>query len=97
MKGYNKVVNARIIEGSDGVYTMYFKLEPIPSMADVDVPEWMTPMQTEAVNKLYDRDPDGSLSLKNFYSRVKYCFGNYCGIEWCGMFIGIESDGYTHS
>ena len=32
-----------------------------------------------------------------FRKRWKQCFGDYIGAEWCGMFIGIEEDGYTHS
>jgi hypothetical protein len=24
-------------------------------------------------------------------------YGDYVGFEWCGMFIGVEKDGYAHS
>ena len=24
-------------------------------------------------------------------------YGDYVGVDWCGMFLGIERDGYTHS
>ena len=24
-------------------------------------------------------------------------FPDYIGVEWCGMFVGIEKDGYAHT
>jgi hypothetical protein len=60
------------------------------------IPEWMTPAQVEAVGKLYARSADGSLNRHAFFQRVSD-YGDYCGLGWCGMFMGIEKDGYTHS
>jgi hypothetical protein len=34
------------------------------------------------------------------FTRVEdHGFGSdrYAGITWCGMFVGIEADGYTHT
>ena len=61
------------------------------------IPDWMTPEQVESINNLFARNPDGSATRHEFFSRVKYYLGGYCGLTWCGMFIGIEKDGYTHS
>jgi hypothetical protein len=61
------------------------------------IPEWMTPKQVEAIGDLYKRSPDGSTSRGEFFRRVKPQLGGFCGLTWCGMFIGIEKDGYTHS
>ena len=60
------------------------------------VPEWMTPEQVAAICELYKRSPDGSPNKVHFFHRVQQ-YHDYCGIPWCGMFVGIEKDGYTHS
>ena len=57
----------------------------------------ITRSQREAVKRLYDRSPDGAVSYLAFRRRFRLFFGDYIGAEWCGMFIGIEEDGYTHS
>ena len=61
----------------------------------------ITRSQREAVKRLYDRSPDGAVSYLAFRRRfIDYSIGNidnYIGAQWCGMFIGIETDGYTHS
>jgi hypothetical protein len=44
----------------------------------------------------YRQDPDGSPTFRHFMSRAKQ--GHDClMIHWCGMWLGIELDGYTHS
>jgi 7,8-dihydro-6-hydroxymethylpterin-pyrophosphokinase len=63
----------------------------------VVVPEWMTPQQVEAISNLYTRNPDGSVNQAHFFNRVHPHVGGYCGLDWCGMFVGIEKDGYTHT
>ncbi len=68
-------------------------LEPEPHVV---VPEWMTPEQVEAIGRLYKRSSDGAVNQAAFFHRVQN-YGDYCGLGWCGMFIGIEKDGYTHS
>ena len=60
------------------------------------IPEWMTGQQVDAVFKLFRRSPDGSDSPRDFFLRV-YSYGDYCGLSWCGMFVGIEKDGHTHT
>ena len=53
--------------------------------------------QREAIKRLYDRSPDGAVSYLAFRRRFRLCLGDYIGAQWCGMFIGIETDGHTHS
>jgi len=55
-----------------------------------------TDAQKIALIKLYRRSDDGCKSLNEFAKRVED-YGDYLGLRWCGMFIGIEKDGYTHS
>jgi hypothetical protein len=60
------------------------------------IPEWMSPAQVDATKRLYARGEDGSKTREEFWTRVEN-YGDYAGIQWCGMFLGIEKDGYTHS
>jgi len=53
--------------------------------------------QREAIKRLYDRSSDGAVSYLAFRRRFRLCLGDYIGAQWCGMFIGIETDGHTHS
>jgi hypothetical protein len=51
--------------------------------------EQLTHKQRDALKKVirrYDREPDSERD-----------FGTYYGVEYDGMFIGIEEDGYTHT
>ena len=63
----------------------------------VVVPEWMTPEQVSSISELYKRNPDGSPNQAHFFHRVQLYGGEYCGLTWCGMFVGIEKDGYKHT
>ena len=59
-----------------------------------------TRAQIESLYRLYSRNNDGSNSYLAFRRRARLVgiTGDmYLGINWCGMFIGIESDGYSHS
>jgi len=63
----------------------------------------LTKQQREAVKRLYDRSPDGAFSYLNFRRRFRLYsigssgLGDYIGGQWCGMFVGIETDGHTHT
>ena len=62
--------------------------------------EWMTDAQVEAIRKLYKRSPDGARDCYEFFTRVTHSgvgSDRYAGINWNGMFVGIETDGYTHT
>ncbi len=57
-----------------------------------------TKEQRKAIFDLYRRNADGSKTYREFRKRVAHYFGGYIGINgWCGMFVGIEKDGYTHT
>lgn len=57
----------------------------------------ITRKQSEAIKRLYDRSHKVSESYLTFRRGFHQYFGGYIGAQWCGMFIGIETDGYTHS
>ena len=58
----------------------------------------MNRQQLEALYRLFCRDPDGSQSFLEFRRRdIPSLIGDYYMIPWCGMWLGIEPDGYTHS
>lgn len=57
----------------------------------------ITKQQRQAIKKLYDRNADGASSYRSFRYRFRQMIGGYIGGAWCSMFIGIETDGYTHS
>ena len=54
--------------------------------------------QRLAVKRQYDKNPDGAPSYRQFRKRVVSGFNNdYIMIEWGGMYVGIEKDGYAHT
>jgi len=56
----------------------------------------LTKKQRHAVKRIYDRNSTPKIGYRTFRKQVIPGFG-YVGIEWNGMFLGIEPDGYTHS
>lgn len=68
-----------------------------PTLTHWRKPEWMTELQLAALLRLYERQPDGAADLPAFLARASYCIGGFVGLQWCGMFVGIEPDGYTHT
>lgn len=56
-------------------------------------------VQQKALKRLFDGNPDGSPSYWHFRHRVFPLIGDAsCAmIRFCGMYVGIESDGYVHS
>ncbi len=60
----------------------------------------LTRPQREAIKKMFDRSDrsDDPETYLEFRRRFLQCYGGYIGIDnWCGMFVGIETDGYTHT
>jgi len=59
-----------------------------------------TRKQREALLKIYHRKCDNNwqetMSYKEFRKTVTPGLG-YIMVPWCGMWLGIEPDGYTHS
>ena len=51
-----------------------------------------------AVKKLFIRSNDGAKDVEELRSRFDYNhIEGFFGGMWCGMYIGIELDGHTHS
>jgi len=62
----------------------------------------MNRQQLESLHRLFCRDADGSPSFLHFRRRALLGTAvkpadRYFMIRWCGMWLGIEPDGYTHS
>ena len=55
-----------------------------------------TRKQIEAFWSVYNRT-DLGVSYLQFRRTIKPAFGDCYMIPWCGMFLGVETDGYTHS
>lgn len=56
----------------------------------------LTRKQMEAIKRKYQQSPDGAKSYLEFRRRAVRDF-DCVMIKWCGMWLGIEHDGYTHS
>ena len=56
----------------------------------------LTRAQVEALHKLWQRHNQG-LTYLQFRRTAWVAFSDYVAVPWCGMHMGIESDGYTHS
>lgn len=70
----------------------------------------LTKQQRIALKRVYDRQPIKAdpMFMDNYYGLTRYLSyrqfrkmvqpGYDCiMIQWCGMWLGIETDGYTHS
>jgi hypothetical protein len=57
----------------------------------------ITKAQRKAIKRKFDQNPDGATSYRQFRKRAVHGFIDCLMLEWCGMWLGIESDGYTHS
>ena len=55
----------------------------------------ITNEQKQAIKRIYDRQPLG-MSYLQFRRTVQRGY-DCLMVEWCGMWLGIETDGYTHS
>lgn len=58
----------------------------------------LTRAQREALKRVYTRNPDGARNYREFRKRAYLNTVMGCVLlQWCGMWLGIEPDGYTHS
>lgn len=57
----------------------------------------ITKEQQRSLKVLWERSRDGSKSYLDFRRRVHILFGDCAMIHWCGMWVGIETDGYRHT
>lgn len=56
----------------------------------------ITRAQRQAIRRLHSRNADGAPDYRSFRRRFA-SGGGFIGGQWCGMFVGIEPDGYTHT
>jgi len=59
------------------------------------LPNWTDEQQATVIRK-YEQNPDGAENILDFAGRFRN-YGDYIGGIWCGMFLGIEKDGYAHT
>lgn len=52
--------------------------------------------QLNSLYRKYKQNRDGAPTFEGFTKRVVYG-REYIMLPWCGMWLGIEKDGYTHS
>ena len=57
----------------------------------------ITDAQKRAIKRIYDRQDLGMTYLAFRRSVEKICHSDCLMVEWCGMWLGIETDGYVHS
>ena len=66
----------------------------------------MTQAQKKAIFHLWRQNRDGTKNLDEFIARFRPGVGStaeqnkpgdYVGGGWCGMYVGIETDGHTHT
>jgi hypothetical protein len=57
----------------------------------------ITRAQREAVARKFSQNPDGATSYREFRKRARPGWSGELMLQWCGMWLGIERDGYTHS
>jgi hypothetical protein len=58
----------------------------------------ITKVQQQSLLRKWKQNDQG-LTYRQFRKTVQECFGNdsYIVVPWCGMVLGIETDGHTHS
>ena len=57
----------------------------------------ITDAQKRAIKRKYDHNDQGMTYLQFRRSVQKACYDNCLMVQWCGMWLGIEEDGTTHS
>lgn len=58
----------------------------------------LTKAQRRALFRLYSRNADGAHSYRQFRQRAfPGIGGEYIMVQWCGMHVGIETDGHSHT
>ena len=58
-----------------------------------------TRKQREALLRLYRRNTSDHESYLSFRRSLMFSVpaGDYVAVMWCGMYVGIETDGHTHT
>ena len=68
----------------------------LAGLEDSLVPE-MNVSQMWGLWRKFRDNPDGSPDFMSFMERAQIGSWDCLMIQWCGMWLGIEQDGYTHS
>jgi hypothetical protein len=64
---------------------------------DLRIPEFtINRAQFDSLQRKFRQNPDGSPNLPHFISRARKGY-DCLMLQWCGMWLGIETDGHTHS
>jgi hypothetical protein len=56
----------------------------------------ITKAQQQAIKRIYLRGQNNGLTYLQFRRSVKQGY-DCLMVHWCGMWLGIETDGHTHS
>ena len=70
--------------------------EPDPCIGQLQI----TADQLRSLRRKYEQSPDGTNSFEEFLTRIRsggVGSDSYLLLYWCGMWLGVEADGYTHS
>ena len=63
-----------------------------------DFPNWITPFKRLCEAPKWEVIRVPSIQYRRFRAKVQPAFGDTCVmLPWQGMWLGIETDGYTHS
>lgn len=57
----------------------------------------LTRAQRQSLYRKFSQNPDGAETYREFRRRVHGSFDDAVMLPWCGMWLGIETDGHTHS
>jgi hypothetical protein len=71
-------------------------VHPDPRIGQFEI----TADQLRALGRKYEQAADGASSFEEFLTRISpggIGSDQYIFLHWCGMWLGIETDGYTHS
>ena len=80
----------------DGDVLELFITNPDPRVGRFEI----TQDQLKALRIKFERDAHGAESFETFKSRASPAgvgTDRYIVLPWCGMWLAIEPDGYTHS
>jgi hypothetical protein len=56
----------------------------------------MNKLQAKSLFRKWSQDNQG-MTYMQFRRTAQQGFDNCVMVKWCGMWLGIETDGYTHS
>lgn len=103
IQGYARVIctNRLLLGESEPVDLRGITLPPLPPKGTLRFHkprDRANKAQLTALLRLYQRDPGQHRTFLAFRRSATMSYPLGCMmVQWCGMWIGIEDDGYTHS